>query len=50
VKLVARASTPEQEPLALELNNRSAAWAYALSDLEVEAVAPPLARLVPGAE
>jgi len=50
VKLVARASAPEQEPAALEINNRSAAWAYALSELEAEALAPPLSRLIPGAQ
>ena len=50
VKLVARAGGLEQEASALEVNNRSAAWAYALSELEVQALAPPLARLVPGAE
>jgi hypothetical protein len=54
VKLVARASaeepTPEQEQAALEINNRSAAWAYSLSDMEAEALAPPLGRLIPQAE
>jgi len=50
VKLVARASAPEQEAAALEINNRSAAWAYALSDIEAESLAPPLSRLIPGAE
>jgi hypothetical protein len=50
VKLVARAGAPEQEPAALEINNRSAAWAYALSDIEAESVAPPLSRLSPGAQ
>lgn len=50
VKLVARASAPEQEPAALEINNRSAAWAYALSEMEAEALAPPLSRLIPGAQ
>ncbi|MGD9980178.1 MAG: DUF4340 domain-containing protein [Hyphomonadaceae bacterium] len=50
VKLVARASSPEQEAAALEINNRSAAWAYALSDIEAESLAPPLSRLIPGAE
>jgi hypothetical protein len=50
VKLVARAGAPEQEPAALEINNRSAAWAYALSDIEAESVAPPLSRLIPGAQ
>ncbi len=49
VKLVARAA-PEQEAAALEINNRSAAWAYALSEMEVEALAPPLSRLVPNAQ
>lgn len=56
IKLVARAAAPAgdaatpQETAALEINNRSAAWAYALSDLEVEALAAPLSRLVPNAE
>lgn len=50
VKLVARAQGPEQEAAALEINTRSAAWAYALSDLEAESLAPPLGRLIPGAE
>lgn len=50
VKLVARAAAPEQEAAALEINNRSAAWAYALSDLEAESLAPPLSRLIPGSE
>jgi hypothetical protein len=50
VKLVASAGAPEQEPAALEINNRSAAWAYALSDSEAEALAAPLSRLVPGAQ
>lgn len=48
LKLVARALTPEQEQAALELNSRGAAWAYALSEIEAEAVAPPLSALVPG--
>ncbi len=50
VKLVARAAAPEQEPAALEINNRSAAWAYALNEMDAEALAPPLSRLIPGAE
>ncbi|MGD9965109.1 MAG: DUF4340 domain-containing protein [Hyphomonadaceae bacterium] len=50
IKLVARAGDPEREAAALEINNRSAAWAYALSDIEAESVAPPLSRLIPGAE
>lgn len=49
VKLVARAA-PEQEAAALEINNRSAAWAYALSDIEAESLAPPLNRLIPNAQ
>jgi len=48
VKLVARAPTPELEPGALEINNRAAAWAYALSPTEAEAAAPPLAHLIGG--
>lgn len=49
VKLVARASAPEQEPQALALNNRAAPWAYGLTDMEALAFAPPLSSLVPGA-
>jgi hypothetical protein len=49
VKLVARAA-PAQEAAALEINNRSAAWAYALSEMEAEALAPPLNRLIPNAQ
>jgi Domain of unknown function (DUF4340) len=49
VKLVARAGAPEQEAAALEINNRASAWAYALSDLDAEAFAPPLSALIPGA-
>jgi hypothetical protein len=49
LKLVARASTPEQEAAALEINSRSSAWAYALSDMEAESVAPPFSALVPSA-
>ena len=50
VKLVARASTPEQEAAAVALNTPASDWAYALSEMEAEAFAPPLSRLVPGAE
>lgn len=50
VKLVARATTPEQEAAAVALNTPASDWAYALSDMEVEAFAPPLSRLIPGAE
>lgn len=49
MKLVARAGAPEQEAQALALNNRAAPWAYGLSDLEAQALAPPLSSLVPGA-
>jgi hypothetical protein len=47
LKLVARATTPEQEPAALEINNRAAGWAYALSEGEAEMLAPPLSTLLP---
>jgi hypothetical protein len=54
LKLVARAAvavpTPEQDAAALDINNRVAAWAYALSDLEVEGLAPPLSALIGGGE
>lgn len=50
VKLVARASTPEQEAAAVALNTPASDWAYALSDMDVEAFAPALARLVPGGQ
>src|SRR5690606_13297285 len=49
VKMVARAETPEQEPAALAINNESAAWAYALTSEDVQALAPPLTQLVPSA-
>ncbi|HRO02638.1 MAG TPA: DUF4340 domain-containing protein [Terricaulis sp.] len=49
VKLVARAGAPEQEAAALAINNRAAPWAYGLSAQEVQALAPPLSSLVPGA-
>jgi Domain of unknown function (DUF4340) len=45
LKLVARAATPDQEPIALALNNRVAAWAYGLSDFGAESLAPPLGQL-----
>jgi hypothetical protein len=50
VKLVARADAPEQEAAAVALNTPASDWAYALSEMEVEAFAPPLSRLIPGAE
>ncbi|MGE0740810.1 MAG: DUF4340 domain-containing protein [Hyphomonadaceae bacterium] len=49
LKLVARAQAPEQEQAALEINNQSAAWAYALTGMEVNALTPPLSALIPGA-
>jgi hypothetical protein len=48
LKLVARAEAPEQEAAALEINNRAAPWAYALDEMDAEAVAPPLGALIPG--
>ncbi len=52
LKLVARSAaetpTPEQEAAALAINDRVAAWAYALTDLEVDAFAPALNALIPG--
>jgi hypothetical protein len=50
LKLVARGGTPEQEAAALELNNAVAAWAYALSSVEADALAPPLSGLIGGAD
>lgn len=47
LKMVARAGAPEQEPAALQINDRAAAWAYALSPGDVERVAPALASLLP---
>ncbi len=46
MKLVARATAPEHEAAALEINNRSSAWAYELSEAEAQAFAPPLSLLV----
>lgn len=48
LKMAARAAAPEQEPAALQINDRAAAWAYALSPEDVERVAPPLSALLPG--
>lgn len=50
VKLVARADAPEQEAAAVALNTPASDWAYALSEMEAEALAPPLNRIIPGAE
>jgi Domain of unknown function (DUF4340) len=49
LKLVARAVTPAQEPAALELNNRVAAWAYELNSFGADQLTPPLSNLVQGA-
>jgi hypothetical protein len=52
LKLVARSAavtpTPEQEAAALQINNRVAAWAYALSEMDAESFTPPLSALIPG--
>jgi hypothetical protein len=52
LKLVARAAnaepTPEQLAAAQAINDRVSAWAYALSGMDVDGVAPPLSALVPG--
>ena len=50
VKMVARAGAPEQEAAAVALNTPASDWAYALSDTEAEAFAPPLSTLVPSAQ
>lgn len=50
LKIVARAPAPEQEPAALEINARSSDWAFALSDIDAQALAPPLDRLAPGVQ
>lgn len=47
MRLVARALHPEQESAALAINDKVAGWAYALSDLDLQALAPPLSTLVP---
>jgi hypothetical protein len=49
VKLVARGATPDQQAAAVALNTPASDWAYALSDVEAEALAPALSRLIPGA-
>jgi hypothetical protein len=47
LKLVARAAAPEQEEGALAVNNRAAAWAYALSEADAAALTPPLSSVLP---
>lgn len=49
LKLVAHAQAPEQENAALQINNRAAAWAYALSPEQLQSLVPPLTSLVPSA-
>lgn len=49
LKLTALAERPEAEAGAAAINNASAGWAYALSPAEAEALAPPLASLLPPA-
>ena len=46
--LVARALAPEQEAAALAINDRTAAWAYALNEADAAAVAAPLNALTSG--
>ncbi len=50
VKLAARADSPELENLAMQINSRSSDWAFALSEREALALAPPLSALIPSAE
>ena len=47
LKLVARSNDPEQEAAALAINDQVAGWAYALSDADVQALAPALEALLP---
>jgi hypothetical protein len=49
LKLVARASTPEQEPAARAINDPAAGWAYALSEIDMGTLTAPLNTLIPGA-
>ena len=52
LKLVARAQTPgstAQEAAALAINDRASAWAYALSDIQLNALTPPLSTIAPSA-
>ncbi|HYD88453.1 MAG TPA: DUF4340 domain-containing protein [Vitreimonas sp.] len=47
VKLAARADSPELQAAAMEINSRSSDWAFALSEVDAQAAAPPLSALVP---
>ena len=52
LKLVARAQTAgstAQEAAALAINDRASAWAYALSDIQLNALTPPLSTIAPSA-
>jgi len=46
-RVVAAEATPEQQAAAQAINDRVSAWAYALSDMEAENLAPPLNNLIP---
>ncbi len=50
LKLVARAGAPEQDAAALAINDRAAAWAFALSAEDASALAPPLSSLLGSAQ
>jgi hypothetical protein len=52
LKLVARAleaGNAQQEAAALAINDRASAWAYALNDMQRDAIAPPLSTFLPSA-
>ncbi len=49
LKMVARADTPAEEPLALDLNERIAPWAFGLTAEDAQSLAGPLANLLPQA-
>ncbi|MBS0384759.1 MAG: DUF4340 domain-containing protein [Proteobacteria bacterium] len=52
LKLVARAQTrgnSAQEAAALAINDRASAWAYALSEVQANALVPPLSTIAPSA-
>ncbi len=47
LKLAAHAPSPEQEAGAIEINSRSADWAFALSEQDARETAPPLSDIAP---
>ncbi|MET0181295.1 MAG: DUF4340 domain-containing protein [Caulobacterales bacterium] len=47
LKITAQPENPEAEQASLAINNASAGWAYALSENEAAALAPPLSSLLP---